>query len=81
MIFAYADPPYIGCAKKHYKSPEVNHPLLIAHLVNDFSDGWALSCSAKSLKTILNLCPEDIRMGIWVKKLVFFRPGVNPAYA
>jgi len=81
MVFAYADPPYPGSSKKHYGMPEVNHPLLISHLINDFPDGWALSTGAVNLKYVLNLCPEDVRVGVWVKRLVFFRPGVNPSYA
>jgi hypothetical protein len=31
--FAFADPPYIGQAQKHYGCPEVNHPALIERLV------------------------------------------------
>jgi hypothetical protein len=82
MRFAYADPPYIGLAHYYGKDArEVNHRLLIAHLVNDFPDGWALSCHSPSLKQILNLCPENIRVMAWVKPFASFKPGTNPAYA
>ena len=81
MKFAYADPPYIGQAKKHYNSPEVDHPVLIARLVNEFPDGWALSCSSTSLQYLLTLCPPNVRISAWVKPFASFKPGVNPAYA
>lgn len=54
MKFAYADPPYVGQAKKHYSADprcaEVDHAELIARLCADFPDGWALSLSSPSLK-------------------------------
>lgn len=83
MRVAYADPPYIGQAKKHYshdeRCAEVNHPLLIAHL--ETFDAWALSLSAPSLKTILPMCPDTVRVGAWVKPFCAFKANVNPAYA
>ena len=81
MRCAYADPPYVGQSKRHYGGSEVNHPLLIAHLVNDFPDGWALSCSSPSLRALLPLCPDDVRIGAWVKPFAVFKPGVHPAYS
>jgi len=78
---AYADPPYVGQAQKHYGKAEVNHRLLIAHLCDDFPDGWALSCSSPSLRLLLPLCPEDVRIAAWVKPFAIFKPNVNPAYA
>jgi len=84
MTFAYADPPYIGQAKRHYGNEsdyagEVDH----AELIDDLSqyDGWALSCSSPSLREILPLCPEDVRVMAWVKPFAIFKPNVNPAYA
>lgn len=78
--FAYADPPYLGQARKHYgpDAREVNHRLLLAHL-QEF-DGWALSLSSPSLRTILPMCPDDARVGAWVKPFAAFKPGVNPGY-
>jgi hypothetical protein len=85
MIFAYADPPYIGQARKHYSHDpscaEVDHGDLVHRLVNDYPDGWALSCSTPSLKTILPLCPDDVRVMAWVKPFCAFKANVNPAYA
>lgn len=80
MIVAYADPPYIGQGR-HYGGREVNHPILIAHLVTDFPDGWALSCSSSTLQQILPLCPHDVRIAAWVKPFCAFKRGVRPAYA
>ena len=81
MRFAYADPPYLGQARKHYgpDAKEVNHAMLIAHL--ETFDGWALSCSSSSLREILLLCPDKVRVAAWVKPFCSFKPGVNPAYA
>lgn len=90
MRFAYADPPYLGQGRKHYAahhddasdadSPEW-HRALINRLVDEFPDGWALSCSTPSLGTLLAMCPDDVRVGAWVKPFASFKPGVNPAYA
>ena len=79
MRIAYADPPYIGMAQKHYKMPEVNHAELIAQLMD--YDGWALSLSTPTLKEILDMCPDNVRIGAWVKPFASWKPGVNPAYA
>lgn len=83
MDLAYADPPYVGQALKHYgdddRAAEVNLPLLISHLADH--DGWALSCSSPSLRTVLPLCPDDVRVMAWVKPFAIFKPNVNPAYA
>jgi len=79
LRFAYADPPYIGCAKKHYNSEEVDHLQLIKKLSN--YDGWALSCHSPSLKILLPICPANVRIMAWVKPFCSFKPNVNPAYA
>ncbi len=78
---AYADPPYVGQAKKQYGRQEVDHAELVSSLVRDYPDGWALSCSSPSLKEILAYCPEDVRVMAWVKPFCSFKPNVNPAYA
>lgn len=86
MRFAYADPPYLGQARKHYgddpNAREVNHHLLIGYMDSHF-DAWALSLSATSdsLRSILMLCPHDVRVGAWVKPFASFKPGVGNAYA
>jgi hypothetical protein len=71
MKFAYADPPYIGQAKKHYRdhqdyAGEVDHAELIRRLERDY-DGWALSCSSPTLGYLLSLCTTKVRVGAWVK--------------
>jgi hypothetical protein len=78
---AYADPPYVGQSKKHYGGAEVNHRLLIAHLCDEFPDGWALSCSSPSLRHLLPQCPANIRVAAWVKPFHIIKRGVRPAYA
>lgn len=86
MRVAYADPPYIGKAKKHYAkhadyAGEVDHPALIERLIHEFPEGWALSCNSKDLRELLPLCPSDTRVGSWVKPFATFKKGVNPVYA
>ena len=81
MKVAYADPPYMGQARKHYDCEEVNHGALIGQLVDEYPDGWALSCSSPSLQAILAMCPIDVRVAAWVKPFCSFKPNVNPAYA
>jgi len=84
MKFAYADPPYIGQAKKHYshdpRCAEVDHKKLIDQLMSEFPDGWALSASSPSLSIILPMCPEGWRMGVWCKSFCAFKRNVRPAY-
>lgn len=46
MRFAYADPPYIGCAHLYPEKREIDHDELIARLLSDYPDGWALSASS-----------------------------------
>jgi hypothetical protein len=81
MRFAYADPPYIGQAMRHYKCAEIDHAKLIDRLVREFPDGWALSASSPSLGTILPLCPSGWRIGAWCKSFCAFKRNVRPAYA
>ena len=85
MKFAYADPPYLGCALKLYGDPAydalVTHQNLIASLCADYTDGWAMSLNSTTLRDILPLCPNDVRVMAWVKPFASFKPNVNSAYA
>lgn len=88
MKFAYADPVYLGCGRLYVSHhPDAlawddldTHRKLIARLVSEWPDGWALSCSTPSLRVILPMTPEDCRVGAWVKPFASFKPNVNPAY-
>jgi len=80
MTFAYADPPYIGCAHMYPEKQEVDHAELIERLCNDYADGWALSCHSPSLKLLLPLCPADVRVMAWVKPFAVYKDR-NVAYA
>src|ERR1035437_4912607 len=71
MRFAYADPPYVGQAKRHYGdhadyAGEVDHAALIEQMEREYH-GWALSLSVKSLPVIMRLCPPDVLTLAWVK--------------
>ena len=79
MRAAYADPPYLGQARKHYGQDEVDHAALIDRL-NGY-DAWALSCSSPSLRTLLPMCPDGVRVMAWVKPFAIFKPNVGVAYA
>ena len=89
MKFAYADPPYLGCgalyAKHHpealvWDDPD-EHRRLVERLVSEYPDGWAMSLSTPSLRTILPMCPDDCRVLAWVKPFAVFKPNVGVAYA
>lgn len=96
MKFAYADPPYLGCCAlyDHYHGDDAElfgydgrcwddvatHQQLIDRLVADFPEGWALSLTSSSLRSLLPLCPPDVRIGWWCKTFGAFKKGVRPAY-
>jgi len=72
LHFAYADPPYIGLSSKYYRheptfAGEVDHTALLSRLQERRYDGWALSASARSLATLLPLCPANARACAWSK--------------
>lgn len=79
MRFIYADPPYPGMASLYPEKQEVDHAALILQL--EQFDGWALSTASTTLKQVLALCPEDVRISPWIKPWVSFKPGINPGYA
>ena len=88
MKAVYADPPYLGCGKSHYGAlhpdaadfddPET-HRRLIAQMSDEY-DTWALSLHVPSLRILLPMCPDDVRMGVWVKPFAAFKPNVTRAY-
>jgi hypothetical protein len=94
MRFAYADPPYLGCAAKHYAKQHAGaslydkietHEALVLRLRDEFPDAWALSLSVPSLETYLDICrrmlgQNRVRVGAWVKPFASFKQGVNPGY-
>lgn len=74
--FAYADPPYVGLSAKYYRrestfAGEVDHGVLVSRLEERRKAGellgWALSASARSLATLLPMCPPGVRVCAWVK--------------
>jgi len=86
MKFAYADPPYFGCASR-YDHPEAAkwdsldaHRSLLRQLETCFPDGWALSCSVPSLPHLLPYFRIPYRICSWVKPFASFKPGVTLAY-
>jgi hypothetical protein len=88
VIFAYADPPYFGCSKKHYSDhPEHEvydtiggHKALIDKLVEKYPHGWALSMTSGNLHDLIPYIPKSARIAAWVKPFAIFKPNVNPAY-
>lgn len=74
MKFAYADPPYLGRGEYYrahhpdamkWDCPET-HRALIERLQVEFPDGWAMSLSERSLRTILPMCPPEARTAAWI---------------
>lgn len=83
---AYADPPYMGQAKKHYDghrdyAGEVDHAELIEWLSRDFPDGWALSCSGQSLQHLLQIAPKGVRVAAWFKPWSNMLPGIRMQFS
>lgn len=90
LTLAYADPPYLGCCKlyDHHHGDDgrcwddpATHRQLIDRLVTDYPDGWAMSATSVSLRTLLPMCPDDVRVAAWVKPFCAFKKGVRPCYA
>jgi hypothetical protein len=84
LRLAYADPPYVGQAKKFYeKHPDYRGEVDQAALIQTLTkyDGWALSLHVNSIRELLPLCPASTRVAAWVKPFAFFKPGVAPKYA
>jgi hypothetical protein len=65
--FAYADPPYPDCAGRYYRRAETDHRDLVARLMRDYPNGWALSTSAAGLAHVLAYCPKGTRVCPWVR--------------
>lgn len=79
LRLAYADPPYLGLAARYYGreasfAGEVDHSALVSHLAT--FDGWALSCSSRSVPAIAALlvaADVESRLAIWHR-----RPAPHP---
>lgn len=79
---AYADPPYVGLAKRYYGDQptyagEVDHDELLDRLAT--YDGWALSCSSSSVPSLMAMADRkgmNVRLAIWAR-----RPKPHPTAA
>jgi len=85
LRLVYADPPYVGCADRYdhrdarrWNDPKA-HIALTAFLDREF-DGWALSCSAPSLRDLLPASPGRARVAAWVKPFAAYKANVRIAY-
>ena len=83
MNFAYADPPYYRQGKRLYGSlhPEAavwderqSHVDLVAQMLVDYPDGWAMSCNPADLHWLLPACPAETRVCAWAKTCHQIRP-------
>lgn len=86
LTVAYADPPYVGQAEKHYGAQpdfagEIDHADLIDNLEARYPDGWALSASSSSLRGLLPLCPPEVRVMPWIKGFAAYKRNVRVAYS
>ena len=82
MKFAYADPPYFKQGKRLYEEfhdeahlwdSKQSHIDLIKRLIEEYPDGWALSCNPVDLKWIL--IDDEIRICVWTKTFHQIRPS------
>lgn len=83
MKVGYLDSPYLGCCGMYdhfhgedglcWDDPET-HRLLIVRACDEFPDGWALSLHAPSLRVLLPMCPDDVRVSAWCKTWHQIRP-------
>ena len=88
MRFAYADPPYPGCAHLYADHPdyagEVDHAELVARLLADY-DGFVLHTSSVALWDLMPLFPRKMRREVrimpWVKPFCAYKRNVPVAYA
>ena len=86
MRFAYADPPYPGCAHLYEDQEdyagEVDHRELVRFLEdgNQF-DGYCLHTSSTALADVLPLFTDTVRVMAWVKPFAAFKRNVSVAYA
>lgn len=85
MNFAYADPPYYRMGKRMYGPLHAEaavwddrqaHIDLLTRLVNEYPDGWALSCNPADLHWLLPSAPDPgaVRIAAWVKTFHQIRP-------
>lgn len=94
MKLCYADPPYIGQAKRHYSNDpsgilaeEIDHMALIQKLMTEY-DGWALSASSPSISKIwhiidkLNVYTDKkvVRQAAWCKSFCSWKPTHRVQY-
>lgn len=87
LRFAYADPPYIGCAQLYPEHPESccwNDPIMHVDLMREMDadyDGWALSCHEPSLRHLAAPASElGARIAVWVKPFAAYKRNVRIAY-
>lgn len=89
MKIGYADPPYPGQARKHYRDHadydgEVDHEALLWRLREEY-DGWVLHTSSVALPYILGECNalglDDYRIMAWVKPFAAFKRNIPVGYA
>jgi hypothetical protein len=68
---AYADPPYPNRARIYRRHRDYGGEIdvcgLVAQLVHEYPDGWALSTSSEALGAVLRFCPASCRVGAWFR--------------
>lgn len=95
MIFACADPPYLGCCS-YYKHEHndagtrpfdghcwndiATHRVLVDWLRASYPDGFGMSMSSPTLLRLNLQDPDDLRVGSWNKPFSSHKPGINPGY-
>lgn len=65
--YAYADPPYPGCAHMYPENEEVDLLELILGLDDAYPDGWAVSTHVRGLLEVGRDLPAGSRVASWVR--------------
>lgn len=94
LHLAFADPPYLGCCglygHEHNDGGGLpydgrcwddweTHELLLDFLASGY-DGFAYCMSSPSLRALLPLAREDVRVASWVKPFAAYKANVRIAY-
>jgi hypothetical protein len=58
-----------------------SHISLVQRLIDEYPDGWALSCNPADLQWLLPHCPSTVRVAAWAKTFHQIRPKTSVQYA
>lgn len=78
MRFAYADPPYPGCAHMYPENTEVPLGDLIGRLERDYPDGWAVSTHVRGVLEVAPLVLDlNAKIASWGRTQAPLHPPLH----